>query len=369
MARIDFSGLTTFLPEAVNSMTDLIKEEVFTSSDLQANVTIVDDIKYNKKVGYLTKLQDIGVKGHGTPCSINIVDARIGTVEKEWKPLPFDTRLVFCADTLHQGLLTKAVNAGVNRNDLTDTVYLEMFMEYLKTGIVEMYNRMIWMSDLTAARFSDSPAGEFSDTVVDPVSGAPVALNKNLINMQDGFFKKMAAIIAAAPGQRVDLTAENVTPISYALQKAAMTKARALAVAESLTRDMPLDFNVNEMEFWCTRDFWTALHSNFQGFALESTRQDLENGANVVKVNGVNFYWKPEFDWMIHRYQNSGTKLSNPHRVFSFRKNNFLLGVPDVSVWGDMRMFYNEDERTYKIDIKDEFDVQIMQDKQIAYAI
>jgi hypothetical protein len=363
MSKFDFSGLTTFLPEAVNDMRDLIKTEVFESSDLQANVTIVDDVRYNKRVGYLGKLTDIGRKASATPCAITEVAATIPATQKLWQPKPFDTRLILCAEEIHQGLATKAINAGVSRNDLTDTVYLDMFMEYLKTAIIEMYNRMIWLSDLNAARFSDSPAGTFSDTV----DGA--ALNLNTVNMQDGFFVKLASVISTLTTHRVDLTAENVTPATYTLQKAAMTKARALAIAEQLTKDMPLNFNPKDKQFWCTRDFWNALHSNFQGFALESTRQDLENGITALNINGVPFVHKPEFDWMIHRYQNTGTKLTNPHRIFAFNRENFLLGVPDVSKWGEMEMHYDKITRKYYIDLKDEFDVMIAQDTQVAYAI
>jgi len=363
MARIDFTGLTAFLPEAVNDMKDLIKQEVFTSSDLQANVTIVDDIRYNKRVGYLGKMTDIGRKASATACAITEVNSTISATQKLWQPKPFDTRLILCAEELHQGLATKAINAGVNRNDLTGTVYLEMFLDYLNTALIEMYNRMIWLSDTSAAKFSDSPAGEFSNTV----DGA--ALNLDTVNMQDGFFNKLATIISTLTTHRVNLTAENVTPATYTLQKAAMTKARSLAIAEELTKDMPLDFDPKNKQFWCTRDFWNSLHSNFQGFALETTKTNLENGITALNINGVPFVHKPEFDWMINRYQNSGTKLVNPHRIFAFQKENFLLGVPDVSKWGEMEMNYDPITRKYYIDLKDEFDVMIAQDYQVAYAI
>ena len=42
MSKIDFSGLTTFLPEAVNDMKDLIREEVFQNKNLQDQITIWD---------------------------------------------------------------------------------------------------------------------------------------------------------------------------------------------------------------------------------------------------------------------------------------------------------------------------------------
>ena len=50
------------------------------------------------------------------------------------------------------------------------------------------------------------------------------------------------------------------------------------------------------------------------------------------------------------------------------RKDNLLLGVPDVSQWGLFEMFYDKLTRKFYIDIKDEFDAMVMHDKQIAMA-
>ena len=362
MGKIDFSSLTNFIPEAVNDMADLIKQELFTNTSLTEKVTVVDGIVYGKKVGYLTRMGDIGKKASATACALNTVNAQIGTAEKTWTPRPFDTRVELCAEDVLNSIAVKSLKKGVNRTDLTDTDYLNTFIEFLQTSMLEMYNRMTWLGDMTAARFGDSPAGYFSDTV----DGA--AFDKDLVNMQYGFFYRIAQVLSTETAQKIDLSTYN-NQVSYALQKSTMTAAVALATAKKLTTDLPLDFNYENQYFGCTRFFYNALIENFQGFALESNRSDLINGVTGIKIDGVPFVPVPELDWMINRYQNSGTRWHNPHRVVAMRKDNLLLGVPDVTQWGLFEMFYDKLTRKFYIDIKDEFDTMILHDKQIAMAI
>jgi len=71
---------------------------------------------------------------------------------------------------------------------------------------------------------------------------------------------------------------------------------------------------------------------------------------------------------MIARYQNDGTRYHRPNRVALMRKANLQLGVPDTAKWGMLEMFYDQKERQFYIDLKDEFDTQIVQDTQLVYA-
>ena len=148
-----------------------------------------------------------------------------------------------------------------------------------------------------------------------------------------------------------------------------MSAANALAYAKKLTQDMPLDVNYANTYFGCTRWFYNALRNNFQGFDLESTKTLLENGMDGININGVTFVNIPEWDWLINRYHNDGTKWYKPHRVMLMRKDNLLLGVPSTSTWGEFEMFYDKTDRKFYIDIKDEFDTQIQQDTQLVYGI
>ncbi|GEM_PF-4697626 len=362
MGKIDFSGLTTFLPEAVNDIRDLIKKEVFMSKSLTDRVTVVNGIEYAKKVGYLTNMGDIGMTPSGTLCALNEINAQVGTEEKSWTPRAYDTRIILCADDVEATLAIKALKKGTNSTDLTDTDYLDVFVDMLKENFIRMFNRMSWMGDMGATRFSDSPAGYYSDTV----DGA--AFNVKLVTMQYGFFYRFAQSIATVTGNHVDLSTYN-NQVSYALQKSTMTSAVALATAKKLTEDLPLDFNYENQYFGCTRWFFHALKSNYQGFDLQEKLFNTENGMQGIRYNGVEFVWLPEWDYMITRYQDSGTAYHNPHRIASLRKDNLLLGVPDVNTWGLFEMFYDKVNRKYYIDIRDKFDTQIMHDTQLAYAV
>jgi len=270
--------------------------------------------------------------------------------------------LNLCAEDVINSIAIKAMNSGVNRADLTDTQYLETFLDLFQTTLVESYNRMTWLGDMNAARFADSPTGGYSNLV----DGA--AFNLDFVNMQFGFFFRIFQAIAANPNNYVNIAATNA-PGTYAGQIAAMTPAIALTTAETLTTNLPLDFDYENVYFGCTRYFFNALRSNFQGFALESTRVSLENGLEGININGVTFAPVREIDWLINRYHNSGVNWWNPHRVWAMRKDNLMLGVPDVSAWGDFRMFYDELTRRFYIDIKDEFDTMLLHPNQMALAM
>lgn len=366
MAGINFSGLTSFIPEAVNDMKDLIKTKVFQHKDLSKDCTIVEGIEYKKKIGYLNSLGDILMKSSGS-CSLNSVNAQATTTEKEWDPRPFDTRIEICPEDFNATMAVKAFKKGVNQNDLTDTDYLEIFEELLVESYVKSLNRMIWMSELLAAKTNSSPAGNFSPNV----DGA--SFNLGFVNMQNGLFWKAAQIISSLTDNHIDLSAAN-GQTSYAAQKSAMTPALALTAAKAFANECPLEtmqaLETGTAYVRCTRSFWNALKANFSANGtLQSMFENLQNGIKALRVEGIPFVVTPEFDYMINRYNNSGTKWINPHRALLYDKSNVLLGVPSLSTWGDFDMHYNRDSKKYNIDIKDYFDVHFLFDNQIMYAI
>ena len=360
MAKIDMTGLTAAIPEAVQSMSDLIKKEAFTYGDLMQLVTLVPDVSYAKKIGFLGKLAAIGKTKSGTTCTLNTVTATVPTTESTWDPTEWDTRLVLCKDDIEGTIAMKTLKNGVESFDLTGTDYIKAFTDALIEAINEMYFRMVWVSDTDAAGTDDSPAGYIT-------AGADL----DLVNMIDGLWKRARTAIATDTTQHIDIPAND--EITTVAQDAAFTTALALTYSKNLFFNAPLRIR-NKMKrdgyiAYCTQAYFDKLLSNFQTFDLESMRKTLEDGAEALMINGIPFVAVPEWDEMIETYEDQGAYYRDPFRCIVYAKNNALVGVPSVSTWGEFDAFYDRTDKKVYIDLDDKIDALFLQSDMIMVAI
>lgn len=366
MAKPDFSGLTTFIPIAVQGISELIKAKVFEQADLSKEITIMSNIEFQKKVGFLGQMDDIGMKRTVGACAFNTIDAQMATTEKTWTPMPWDTKLVYCADDYANTIGEIALQKGIDQFDMTNpsNELMQVIIDFLYPNIVRMYNRFIWMSDSTAAHTDDSPAGNITPTV-----------DLKLINIADGLWKKAIAIWAAAPAQKITIAAN--AEATYALQKSALTPALALSYANSLYYDAPAVIReAMTMPGWyfkCTQSFFDKLAQNFQGVGatqgLESMRVSLENGLKGISINGIPFVPDPTQDAMIQKYNDNGTSWYKPHRVVLMHKENAVFGTPDSATWGNFKMHFSDDDDKVYIKLADKFDTMWLHDNLVMGAI
>lgn len=363
MAKIDLSGLTNIEPIAVQSISELIKAAVFNQADLSKELTIVSGIEYDQKLGFLSDSTHIGKKKGVTGCTLNTINDSITTTEKTWAPKPWDTRRVYCADDYVNTVGEKALKKGIEIFDLTDTEVMKVVVDYLTPGIIKMYNRFIWMSDLNAAHTDDSPAG-----IITP------ALDLDYVNMQDGLWKKAFAIATATPTQRITIAANSEA--TYALQLSELTPTLALSYANSLYFSAPLVVRqallTGNYYFKCTLSFFDKLIQNFQGVGssapVQSMVERLENGVMSIKINGVSFVPDPTQDEMIQTWNDNGTSWHLPHRVIMCSKDNMYFGMPDENKWGEFDMFYDRVTKKVYIDMADKFDVMFMHNNLVMMA-
>lgn len=360
MAKIDMTGLTAAIPEAVQELKDLIKKDAFTFGDLMSTVSIVPDVDYAKKIGFLGKLAAIGMTSSGS-CTLNTINATMPTTEKTWDPIQYDTRLALCKDDIANTIAMKVLKKGPEVFDMTNTDYMALFLEAVSEAMNEMYWRFIWFADKDAAGVDDSPAGYIT-----------AGVDLSLINPIDGLWKRARTIIASTPAQRVTIAAN--AQITTALQNSTFTKELALAAANSIYYDAPLQIQTKMLadgfEAKCTLAFFNKLIQNFQGFELESMRVDLEGGVSAgIKVNGIAFVPVPEWDEAIGVYENLGNSNRDPFRVVCYAKENALVGVPSLSTWGEFLADYSIETKKVYVDITDKIDALFLQDDMVMVAI
>jgi hypothetical protein len=368
--KIDESALTSFIPIAVNEAKDLIRTKMFENKAFINDVTLVSGINHDTEVGYLNELGDIGVKASTTKCGINEIEVVATTDKKTWVPKSFDSRIVICLDEMLNSIMSKTFKKGTDATNPEGTVFEDIFMELLDRELIRMQNRFIYLCELNAAKYNDSPAGDFGAFLEGNV--AKGALNINLVNIQDSLFKKATAVIAASPDQGIDLSFAN-GEATYAAQNAAMTPALAYDAANKFYYNAPLNtisaFGEQGAYVECTLAFFRKLQQYFQGKELESLLTNLENGKQQITVNGINFVSNPSIDWLIQRFQNTGTKLINPFRAMLRAKKNILFGVPDAANWGYFNAFYENKDRKFYIDIKDKFDIHFLHNADVMLAV
>ena len=77
----------------------------------------------------------------------------------------------------------------------------------------------------------------------------------------------------------------------------------------------------------------------------------------------------PIWDEMIKRYENTGTKLNNPHRAVLTTKSNLNFGVDSENSFEDMRMWYNLDSRKVKTELMGKADAKLYNPELLQVAI
>lgn len=359
-SKVNFTDIGTRIPEPVMELKDLIKSKSFEYGDLKSLVTIIGDVDFKKKIGFLGELGDIGVKANSVNCSLNEVQALMSTTGKDWDPQDWDTQLKLCAEDVEGTIAQLSLKKGVQKYDLTDTEYFDLFVEALEIAVSKMYIRFVWFADKDAANVSDSPGGFITD-------GKDV----NFINVIDGLWKRARAIIAATPEQRIAIPAN--AQVTSALQNSTLTKELALTYAENLYFNAPLDMQAEMIgggyKAYCTVAYFNKLIRNFQSFELESMKTNLENGLFSIKVNGLEFVPVPDWDKMINTWENLGASKRDPFRVLVYETANALVGVPDLSTWGMFDAYYWKKDKAMYIDLADKIDALFLHDNRVMVAI
>ena len=364
-SKVNFTDIGTRFPEPVNAIQDLIKEKAFEFQEQNSIVTIVSGIDYQHKVGFYGKMSRIGKKANGTNCSLNEVQALMSTSGKDWNPQPWDTKLILCAEDVEATIGQLALKKGIDLFNIQDTELFDLFEEGLIEAIAEMYSRFIQIADKDAANVSDSPNGYITD-----------GIDVDFVNVCDGFWKRARAIIAANPSQRVAIAAndEATTEAQYDVTADGLTPAKALQVIRDLYKKAPnrikTGMNKGEYKAYCTQEFFTILMENWQDLTtLESKKIHLENGLTGVKVNNIDVIPVPMIDELIAEYENLGAKMRDPFRVIVMQTSNALVGVPDMSTWGNFKVHFSEETDQIYVKMKDKIDFLFLHDNDIMVAI
>lgn len=348
----------SFCEDGINHLRELLYLEVLKFGSIAETMTINYGIWNGKKIGGIGEFDEIGQDAK--MCDPEWNHTNIRTVEEAWKLGVFDIAEELCADDFEETIAQYAMNTGTRRADLTDTDILSYIIEpRLKLAIEKGIWRYMWFGDKTAKNIADG------GTIT---AGKDVKFLKSI----DGLFRRLFALTASEPGQRVTIAANAET--SYTDQYEAMFEQGA---ASKVFRDLvykcdPKLMQMSDKAVWCTQSYANALAEDVKGGNKGSSLQweSLFGGlVYATEYNGQKINALPIWDEMIKVYENTGTALNKPHRAVFASKASLLGGcqssgsmIPDLDIW------FSKDSQKNRIKGREMFGTTLWEPELIQFA-
>jgi hypothetical protein len=349
--NIDFANFT-FSAEQIRDVRELLKLKVIDFSMFSQYHDVWTGIQYDKEIGWLGELPDIGRPSRG--CNPAVDAALVPGVKKTWTPKEYDVRLSTCYTDLATTMAVYARKMGTDVQDLTSTDYLNIVVEKAE----EAMNRFMWRLWFTQTNHSVVGAGIGSQLLT-------VGTDPTLFTLLNGYWHQIFAIVAANPTQRTNLAAN--AEATAALQFSELTPALALSTLMDATYNMPVELvqSPNKVGM-ITRYFANQVKRAFQ---TVNTHPDAysatKDGVEVLKVNGVEFVISDEWTRIIQQYFNLGATFHLPHRAVITTKENLAYGIESNGTLNTFKVFHDDTLRRSYVDLIDRVDVKVLQDRLI----
>ena len=238
----------------------------------------------------------------------------------------------------------------------SDYYMAEIVEPLLKKAIVKMLWRFIWFNDKEAKNVAEG--GVITDGI---------ALKYFTLN--DGLFKRIFAITAAKPNQRVTIAANAKATISE--QRAEMyTVGKATRIMDDMiAAKSPKLSGKENVSFKMTEAFaealrWDMKKSNSGDLVFTAT----EDGIKLAKYAGYEVIVLPIWDQMIGEYENLGATYNKPYRVVLSAKGDLLVGTGSKNSLEEFRTGFDEKEGVNWYKAKDTIGTQTLEDDLIVAA-
>jgi hypothetical protein len=347
---IDLSNFT-FTAEQIRDINELVFDEVTQAPEITLITTLYPGIVFDKEIGFIGEGGLVGVAGQG--CNPQPQQWNIGTRKVVWTPKSWEILLAECWKDLEATCVVYALKTGVDVADFTTTDYYAIVAQVLSIAIKKFIIRLIWFNDLDAENVTDG--GIITDGV-----------DVDYFNILDGLWKQLITQVSANPAQRVVIT-ENAGA-SYATQELLPDKAKAYL--QGLKYKAPIKLRNKQGAFIaCTQSVYDAWEQYNQGKELESMYANLLDGTKVLKAFGVPLIPMPIWDEMIAEFENTGTKLHNPHRALFVIKDVLAVGVDGEDSFDMMNVWYNRDTREVKTELMGKADAKVLDPAMFQLAI
>lgn len=347
---LDFSKFS-FTAEQIRDINELLYDEVMQAPEISLIHTIHPNIVFDKEIGFIGEGGLVGVAGQG--CDPTPQSWKIGTRTVKWTPKSWEILIEDCWKDLESTCAVYSLKQGVDVSDFSTTDYYAIVVQVLSVAIKKFIVRLAWFSDTDAKNVSAN--GVITNGV-----------DTKYFSIIDGFWKQIIAQTTVNAAQRVAI-AEN-TGATYAQQELSPTSVANYLKALKYKASMVLR-SMTDAIVPCTQSVYDAWEQYNQGKEIESLYTKLIDGTETLKAYGMTLMPQPIWDEMIAKYENTGTKLNNPHRAVLTTKSNLNIGVDSEGSFEDMRIWYNPDSRKVKTELMGKADAKLYNPELLQVAI
>jgi len=357
-----------FHGEEIKALSEGIMEDIFAKPAITEFLTPYTGIKAKKQIAFLGRLSGlVGQKHDASACAPVENDATITNTEKFWEPAYIDDRFSECFDDLLATFFVYGLKNGIQKGDLTATDFALFFIERYQDAISEMFFRLVWFGDTSAA--TTAAGGTF-------VTAGFVAKRWTPF---DGIWKQLFAIVAATPARKTtDLTAKNAQ-LTFALQAFTTTDTTNRVVTTMLQNLVfNADYRLREkadkiiIVTQSVADQYVRELEAGAANGISIAFEMIQDGVSMLKRGGVTIYAFSFWDRMIQGYQRTiATELNYylPHRAILTTKSNLAFGTEEESNLSEVDVVFDKKDKKTDFDFGANLDAKVLQNYmvQVAY--
>lgn len=327
---IDFSQFT-LNNQGVTDLNKVLFTTAFAESNLFDICTAQTGVKDGEKLDYVDNMGEVGVAGRN--CDPTYTSVAIKGLEKAWALGDWTIPKKICYKTLENTIAKWSLNTGTAREDLTGTEFWNKIMlPLLDRALTDFYWRSAWFGDTAAANIADSGV-------------ITAGVDVNLFKMCDGLWKRLFAIAGANAAQHTTIAAN--AQASEANQKSAIkTQGVALGILDAILSDADSRIQANGGMLIMTNSLYQAFRRDYaQAYKDTIPFMEVADGIKLPHYDGVPVKVVMEWDNMIKKYEDNGTKLNNPHRAVFAAKENLFVGTSAKDTFAEFDVTFDKVSR------------------------
>ena len=331
------------------SFNDTIFEDLYNDVEIDATITVVENIKHLQKVTSIGMLSEVTEADAG--CSPTATQHKAAFSEQSWHPVWAAIHDYECYTDLKESFVEPMLANGIEAANLPSE-YIAYKLKNLSPAVKEDAKLFIWFGEKLAANSDDTVAG-----IITP--GKDV----KFINLVDGFWTKIFAIVA---GDATKLTAGLATKnaqTSFANQKFNSTDTTN-KVATNVFSDLQTDadarlYGLENKVILCTQSLAIQYLKELEAVSGVPQAFDvLTNGMKVINRWGTLIIPMPFWDRMILKWNLNSTSTAAylPHRAILTTKDVLLAGFDSKSAIEQWQIWYEKKDKKiytygmYKLD-------------------
>lgn len=334
-----------FCPDAINSLGELMYDQVIESDDIRNYINLYTDIITTKAVGFIGEGSIVGVPHRG--CAHDPQDFNVGSRQVKWDPQGWEILIGMCYRDLDNTAAVYARNKGVRITELQDTDYFAIFLYALTLSVKKMIVRFAWFNDTEAEHFADG--GVITDTI--PIE---------YFHVNEGLWKRIFTAIPEGDARHVEIV-ENAGA-TYDEQE--MTPENVVAMFRSMIKKAGRQLKASpNRRILVTQSIAEAYREYLEDpCCLESSREAMINGTSNLRFRGYPIIEYQDWDLGIEEYHNdvTNTRYFRPNRAILSVPTAMAVGVDAWSSFNIKRIWYEKKDRQVYTEMMGMVDTQIL---------